>query len=219
MGSIFLSCYLRQRHSQYRILRQNRANAGNSPQLIDVCVEKYTGSEIIVAKCCRDELLVANESRRDWRSFEIEDLNNLENTRWSVVCERVEYEWPVIKTTHNKTSNVRKRNVEVRWLNRCCHRKPISNNWIHRVCVCSLSYPACKAHEWYCGLCGCAIFFHIKSQTSQFSGKKLLNIKCVSWFSLQYLPRTILILRRIQSDSIINVHRSLCKLPVILARF
>jgi len=125
------------------------------------------------------------------------------------------------KTTHNKASNIRKRNTEVRWRNRCCRRKAISNNWIHRVCVCSLSYPAWAwAHEWYCGLCGCTMFFHISSQTSRFSGKKkLLNIKCVSWFSLQLLPGTFLILRRIQPDSIINVDRSLCKLPVILARF
>jgi len=34
-------------------------------------------------------------------------------------------------------------------------------------CVCSLSYPACNAHEPYgivsCGLSGCAVYFHIIS--------------------------------------------------------
>jgi len=130
-----------------------------------------------VAKCCREDLLVANESWRDWRSFAIEELKNLESTRWSGVCERVEYEWSVIKTTHNKTSNVRKRNVEVRWRTCCCRRKAIGNNWIHRVRVCSLSYPACKAHEWYCGLGGCTMFFHITSQMSRFSGKKVIEHK------------------------------------------
>jgi hypothetical protein len=184
---------------QYRILRHKRVNAVNPSQCIDVCVEKCTGSKIIVAECCREDLLVAHESWSDWRFFAVEDLKNLENT-----CE---------------SDNVRKRNIEARWCNRCCCRKAISNNYIYQVCVCSLSYPACKAHEWYCGLCGYTMFCHITSQTSRFSGKKLLNIKCVSWLSLQLLPETILILRRIQPDNIINVDRSLCKLPVILARF
>jgi hypothetical protein len=50
-------------------------------------------------------------------------------------------------------------------------------------------------------------------------GKKLLNIKCAFWFSLQLLSETFLILRRIQRDIIINVHRSSRKVPVILVRF
>jgi hypothetical protein len=47
----------------------------------------------------------------------------------------------------------------------------------------------------------------------------LLNIICVFWFPLQLLSETFLILRRIQRDIIINVHRSSCKVPVILVRF
>jgi hypothetical protein len=39
-------------------------------------------------------------------------------------------------------------------------------------------------------------------------GKKLLNICRVFWFCLQYLSEIFLILRRIQQDIIINVHRS-----------
>jgi hypothetical protein len=50
-------------------------------------------------------------------------------------------------------------------------------------------------------------------------GKLLLNIKCVFWFSVQLLSETFLILRRIQRDIIINVHRSLCKLPLLLSDF
>jgi hypothetical protein len=50
-------------------------------------------------------------------------------------------------------------------------------------------------------------------------GKKLLNIKCVFWFSLQLLPETFFILRRIQRDFSINLHRSSCKVPVIVVRF
>jgi len=49
--------------------------------------------------------------------------------------------------------------------------------------------------------------------------KKTFWTKCVFWFPLQFLPETFLILRRIQQDSIINIHRSSRKLPVILVRF
>jgi hypothetical protein len=37
----------------------------------------------------------------------------------------------------------------------------------------------------------------------------------VFWFSLQILPKTFLILRRIQRGIVINVKTSLCKVPVI----
>jgi hypothetical protein len=51
--------------------------------------------------------------------------------------------------------------------------------------------------------------------------KKLLNLKCVFWFSLKILSETFPILRRIQRDININVrvYRSSCKVPVILFRF
>ena len=49
-------------------------------------------------------------------------------------------------------------------------------------------------------------------------GKKLLNKKCVFCFTLQLWSETFLILRIIQQDIIINVHRSSCKVPVILIR-
>jgi hypothetical protein len=45
-------------------------------------------------------------------------------------------------------------------------------------------------------------------------GKKL-NIKFVFGFSLQLLSKIFLILRRIQLDTVINVRRSSCKVPVI----
>ena len=57
-----------------------------------------------------------------------------------------------------------------------------SKYYIFKVCVCSFSNPACKAHAQYyvviCGLTASTIFFHIKSN-GKFSGKKLLNIQCV----------------------------------------
>ena len=50
-------------------------------------------------------------------------------------------------------------------------------------------------------------------------GKELLNIKRVFWFPVQLLSVTFLILRRIQRDIVINVHRSSCEVPVIVIRF
>ena len=49
-------------------------------------------------------------------------------------------------------------------------------------------------------------------------GEKLLIIKCVFWFSLQFLTETCFILRRILQDIIINVHWQSRKEPIILSR-
>ena len=92
------------------------------------------------------------------------------------------------------------------------------------MCVSSLSHPACKVQVPYyivvCGLSGCTIFLCIVSETAPFlGGKNLLNIKCVFWFSLQYLLEIFLIVWRIQWDIIRNVHKSSCKELVILVRF
>jgi hypothetical protein len=45
-----------------------------------------------------------------------------------------------------------------------------------------------------------------------------LNIKCVFWFSLQFLPETFLILRT-EQDIIKYINWSSCKVPVILVNF
>ena len=50
-------------------------------------------------------------------------------------------------------------------------------------------------HIFICWLPGSAIFLHIISKRQNF-WKKLLNTKCVVWFSLQILSETFLILRR-----------------------
>ena len=49
-------------------------------------------------------------------------------------------------------------------------------------------------------------------------GKKILNIKCVSWFYLQLLFEIFLILRGYQWDMITYVQKSSCKVPIILVR-
>jgi hypothetical protein len=52
-----------------------------------------------------------------------------------------------------------------------------------------------------------------------FRGESYWTQNCVFWFSLQLLSQIFLILRRIEPHIIINVHRSSCKVPVILVRF
>jgi hypothetical protein len=59
------------------------------------------------------------------------------------------------------------------------------------------------------------IFRHYLTNGTIF-GRILLNIKCVFWFTLQRLSEIFLVLRRTERDIIINVQRSLCKVPVIL---
>jgi hypothetical protein len=66
-----------------------------------------------------------------------------------------------------------------------------------------------------CGLSGYTVFVHIVSQTARFSIKK----KVCFDFSLYLLSETFLILRRTERDITINVHRSSCKVPLILVRF
>ena len=56
-------------------------------------------------------------------------------------------------------------------------------------------------HIVICGLPGCAIFFHIMSQTARFS-KNSYWTQNVFWFSLQLLSETFLILRRIKGGII-----------------
>jgi hypothetical protein len=75
------------------------------------------------------------------------------------------------------------------------------------LCVCSPSYPAYNVH---------APYHHVTSLAPQYIStlslinstileKKLLNRKCMFWFSLQVLSETFLILRRNEHD-MINLH-------------
>jgi len=66
------------------------------------------------------------------------------------------------------------------------------------------------------GLPRATIFFcTLSHKRKDFRKKKILDIKCVFWFSVQRLSEIFLILRKIQRDTIIYVHRSSCKVPVI----
>ena len=88
--------------------------------------------------------------------------------------------------------------------------------------ACSFTYPACKEHAPYytviCGLFGIIIFFHITT-FSIFSGKKVLNLKCMPSFSLQISYETCPILRILRRNIATNVHTSSCRISVILVGF
>jgi hypothetical protein len=71
-----------------------------------------------------------------------------------------------------------------------------------RMCRIVLSSVACT---------GVQCFSTLSHQRHDFSGKKLLIVECVFWFLLQLFSGTFHILRRIKRDTVINVHRSSCK--------
>ena len=74
--------------------------------------------------------------------------------------------------------------------------------------VCNLSYATCNAHTPYCHLC-LALHYKVFPHyliNGMFFENKLLNTKCVFWFSLQLLSETFLILWRTERDMIKNVY-------------
>jgi hypothetical protein len=112
-----------------------------------------------------------------------------------------------VKPSHNQTLLL--------WKNR--------QFYIFLVCLCSLSYPACKATVTYyiltCGLYVSTIFFHIISQRPTFE-RKLLNITSVfRFFSTTFFLKRFIIPRRTERYIIINAQRSSHKVPVILVKF
>ena len=71
-------------------------------------------------------------------------------------------------------------------------RKPLmhwnrNKNYIFWVCVCSLWYLACKYHAPSCHWClfGSTIYFTLCHKWHDSQYNRLLNKKCVFWFSLQ----------------------------------
>jgi hypothetical protein len=63
------------------------------------------------------------------------------------------------------------------------------------------------------------LHFSLLSQKRQKFSEKFVGHKIVLWFSEQLLSEIFLILRRTQRDAVINVHRSLCTVPIIVVGF
>jgi hypothetical protein len=84
-------------------------------------------------------------------------------------------------------------------------------------------YPVCNGHApYYIVILWPVRLYnifprHLKKRT--ILEKKLFNIKCVFLFSLQILPETSPILKKIERYKIKNVHWSSSKVPIILDRF
>ena len=87
------------------------------------------------------------------------------------------------------------------------------------LCACSLTNPAYNAPP-YCHLRPLWLH-HVFPRyliNGTIFGRKLFNIKCVFWFSLQLLSNRCLILRRIQWVIVTNMKTSSCKVFFIIFR-
>jgi hypothetical protein len=109
------------------------------------------------------------------------------------------------------------RNSMARFCSHCCSGKEKSITYSECVFVALCIQPAMRmrCHLWPLWLY--SIFPRYLINGTIFE-KKLLNIKCVFWYSVQLLSETFLILRRTERD-IKNLSSFSCKVPVILVRF
>ena len=89
------------------------------------------------------------------------------------------------------------RNIEARSCNHCCSGKAVRITYSELLFVAlGIQHAMLMRHIVICGLPRSTIFSTLSHKRHVFE-KKLLNPKCVFWFSLQLLSEIFLILRRI----------------------
>jgi hypothetical protein len=96
-----------------------------------------------------------------------------------------------------------------------------NKHYIFWDCVCRLMYRACNAHASYCHLWPARLYsiFSRCLIKDMISKKKLLNMNCVFWFSLQILSETFLVLSITEPYLILNICWSSRKVPLFLFNF
>jgi len=123
--------------------------------------------------------------------------------------------------TH-KTGNVHTTQHAGTLRNYCCCGKAVSITYTECVSV-ALRIPHAQCIRCIIflsvNLSGSTIFFHIYQKNGTLGGGGVIEYEmCVLGFSTTF-TETFLILWRTEHNIIINVHRSSCKVPVILVRF
>jgi len=106
-------------------------------------------------------------------------------------------------------------NITTHSLNHCCVGKLTSVTYSECVYVALVIQHATRMRHVILSSVACPalLFFPHYLINGTILGEKLLNTKCVLWFSLQHWSEIFLFLRKTERDIIINVHLSSCKVP------
>ena len=102
-----------------------------------------------------------------------------------------------------------KRNTEACLRNHCYRGKAINNTYYECASVVLGIQHLKRMRRVILSSVACPALPHFSTLSHKrhgFRGKKLPNIKCVFWFSLQLLSETYLILRWTERDIVINIH-------------
>ena len=129
-----------------------------------------------------------------------------------------EWTWPVFEGFNTRQAICVWHNAEAHFCNHCCSGKAISITYPECVFVTLGVQHAMRLRHVVMWTAPLYCIFPNYLINGTIFRKKLLNTKCVFWFSLQLLSDTFCILWRTKWDMITNVRRSSCKTLFILVR-